>query len=160
MSQRAPVLKIVSGGQTGADRAALDFSIQHNIPHGGWVPKGRLAEDGTVPDCYQVKECDSDIYAHRTELNVRDSDATVIFTLGGELTGGSQTTAMFAMEHNKPCLHLFHAKMSVNKAADQLRDFINEHSVTYLNVAGSRASKEPHRAPVSSMHGDVLRGSG
>ncbi len=64
-------LKIVSGGQTGADRAALDFAIAHGIPQGGWCPKGRKAEDGPIPDRYQLKETPSDNYAQRTEWNVR-----------------------------------------------------------------------------------------
>jgi len=89
----ALIIKIVSGGQTGADRAALDFAIEHGIPHGGWCPKGRQAEDGPIDGRYQLKETPTSDYAQRTEWNVRDSDATVLFSLAPELTGGSKKTA-------------------------------------------------------------------
>jgi hypothetical protein len=98
--------KIVSGGQTGADRAALDWALSHNLPSGGWCPKGRKAEDGAIDSKYPLKESSSASYVHRTELNVRDSDATVLFSLAPKLTGGSKKTVDFAKKHNKPCLHL------------------------------------------------------
>src|SRR2546428_7239726 len=97
--------KIISGGQTGADRAALDFAIARGIPHGGWCPRGRLAEDGVISDRYQLTETPSANSAQRTEGNVRDSDGTVIFSIGPKLTGGSKQTAEFARQHRKPCLH-------------------------------------------------------
>jgi hypothetical protein len=68
------VKKIISGGQTGADRAALEFAIKHNIPHGGWIPKGRKAENGRIPDIFQLQEMPTDSYRARTEQNVIDSD--------------------------------------------------------------------------------------
>ncbi len=74
-------VKIVSGGQTGADRAALDFAIDHGIPHGGWCPRGRKCEDGTIADCYKLNETPSAEYPQRTEWNVRDSDGTVVFSM-------------------------------------------------------------------------------
>lgn len=80
------VARIISGGQTGADRAALDFAIAHDIPHGGWCPSGRLAEDGRIPSRYQLRETPSPDYAQRTEWNVRDSDGTVIFSSEDTLT--------------------------------------------------------------------------
>jgi hypothetical protein len=80
--------KIVSGGQTGADRAALDWAIFHDLPHGGWCPKGRKAEDGVIPDQYQLTETSSASYPQRTQWNVRDSDGTVIFTMTSKLFGG------------------------------------------------------------------------
>jgi hypothetical protein len=83
------ILKIISGGQTGADRAALDFAIKHRISHGGWCPKGRRSEDGTIPSQYQLQETPSTNYLQRTEWNVRDSDGTVIFSISEHLTGGS-----------------------------------------------------------------------
>ena len=136
-------IKIVSGGQTGADRATLDFAIQHNIPHGGWCPKGRIAEDGTIPDCYQLTEARSKNLVRRTELNVLDSDATVIFTVRPMLTRGSKKTATLAKTHGKPCLHLSHDVLTVEAAAGQLRAFMDANKVKRLNVAGSRKSKEP-----------------
>ena len=87
--------KIVSGGQTGADRAALDFAIKQKIPHGGWVPKGGLAEDGPLPKKYKLTEMPTDSYQERTEQNVIDSDGTVIIS-HGKLTGGSAYTQKMA----------------------------------------------------------------
>jgi hypothetical protein len=80
-------IKITSGGQTGADRAGLDWAIKNGIDHGGWCPKGRKAEDGTIQGQYQLQEASSGNYLQRTEWNVRDSDGTVIFSIGEELTG-------------------------------------------------------------------------
>lgn len=133
--------RIISGGQTGADRAALDFAIARGLPHGGWCPKGRRAEDGAIPQEYALRETSSDDYRQRTEWNVRDSDATVIFTVRSELTGGSKLTAECAAQHGKPWLHL--AKAAGGDPAPVLRDFLAAHAVKVLNVAGSRASKEP-----------------
>jgi len=83
--------KIISGGQTGADRAALDFAIGFDIPHGGWIPKGRKTEDGVLPDKYKLKEMPTASYPKRTEKNVLDSDGTLILS-HGKLTGGSALT--------------------------------------------------------------------
>lgn len=85
--------KLVSGGQTGADRAALDWALSHKLPCGGWCPKGRKAEDGAIEAKYPLKESPSASYLQRTEWNVRDSDGTVLFSLASELTGGSKKTA-------------------------------------------------------------------
>ena len=104
------IQKIISGGQTGADRAALDFAIEHGIPHGGWCPKGRLAEDGMIDQRYQLKETSTSNYPERTEKNIQDSDGTVIFTMTGKLTGGSKKTAEFSVEHQKPWIHLHPGK--------------------------------------------------
>jgi hypothetical protein len=135
-------LKIVSGGQTGADRAALDWAIEHGVPHGGWCPKGRRAEDGPIEGQYQLKETPSANYVQRTEWNARDSDGTVVFSIGEILTGGSKKTVDLARKHGRPVLHL--CKVSGPSAAETaLRRFIAEHGVRVLNVAGPRASKEP-----------------
>ena len=133
--------KIVSGGQTGADRAALDFAPAHGIPHGGWCPRGRLAEDGPIAAHFQLQETSTKRYVQRTEANVRESDATVIFTLAAVLTGGSRRTAEFAARYSRPWLHL-HPATKVEPAA-LLANFLRQHGVRVLNVAGSRASKEP-----------------
>lgn len=135
------VIKIVSGGQTGADRAALDWAIDNSIPHGGWCPKGRKAEDGEIDARYQLQESTSASYLQRTEWNVRDSTGTVIFTLRTELSGGSKKTADFAKKHKKPWIHL-HEDLGIEECAAQLKRFIAENNVTVLNVAGSRGSKE------------------
>lgn len=100
------VPNIVSGGQTGADRAALDWAIQNGIRHGGWCPKQRRSEDGPIEPKYQLKETPSTEYDQRTEWNARDSDGTVVFSVGETLTGGSKLTVEFAQKHGKPVLHL------------------------------------------------------
>src|SRR5262245_8876319 len=95
-------LKIISGGQTGADRAALDWARAPRIGHGGWCPKDRWAEDGPIGSEYQLKETPSADPLQRTEWNVRDSDGTAIFSIGENLSGGSLDTLRFARQLNKP----------------------------------------------------------
>jgi hypothetical protein len=146
-------LTLVSGGQTGADRAALDFALRAGLPHDGWCPLGRLAEDGLLPDRYQLRETSTARYAERTRLNVRDSDATVVMTLAPELTGGTKLTAEIAAELGKPLLHLCGAEVGPLEAAVTLRQFLAEHDVTRLNVAGPRASQEPQ---IGAFVGAVL----
>ena len=143
-------ITIISGGQTGADRAALDFAIQHGFPHGGWCPRGRLAEDGPIDLQYQLTETPSRRYDERTRWNIRDSDATVVFSIAAELGGGSALTIELAHELGKPCLHITRnpgeAASAAGRAADQLLDFLAEHRVRTLNIAGPRASQEPEIA--------------
>ncbi len=134
--------RVISGGQTGADRAALDAAIARGIPHGGWCPKGRLAEDGRIPDRYDLIETEGASYLARTERNVKRSDGTTILTIG-ELTSGSLRTAEFARRHKKPWLHLRLDGMGDADAAKRLRAFAGQHDIRTLNVAGSRASTEP-----------------
>src|SRR3954462_12829698 len=105
LNKRADIT-IVSGGQTGADRAALDWAIANGIRHGGWCPRGRLAEDGVIPDFYKLRETVSTEYAVRTERNICDSDGTVIFTVGEQWAGGSKDTAAIATRLKKPWMHL------------------------------------------------------
>jgi hypothetical protein len=135
-------IKIISGGQTGADRAALDWAILHRIPHGGWCPKGRLAEDGPIPGRYRLRETPAADYATRTEWNVRDADATVIFSIAKKLSGGSRLTAELARAHHKPLLHVCRAAPR-GVPAKRLLAFLQRHEIKTLNVAGPRASEEP-----------------
>lgn len=135
-----PLLRLESGGQTGADRAALDVARKFNFPYGGWCPKGRKSEDGPISADYCLDESPSGNYLQRTEWNARDSDGTVIFTIARELTGGSKRTADFARKHGKPCLHLHSESLD---PVQRLRDFIHRHQIRQLNVAGSRGSREP-----------------
>ena len=144
--------KIVSGGQTGADRAALDWSIERGIPHGGWCPKGRRAEDGPIDGHYYLKDTPSAHYVRRTEWNARDSDGTVVFSIGEILTGGSKRTVELARKHGRPVLHVSKA-MGLSGAEAALRRFVEKHSIKVLNVAGPRASKEPE---VASFVKEVL----
>jgi hypothetical protein len=136
------IVKIISGGQTGADRAALDFAIAHGIPHGGWCPLGRLAEDGVIAARYRLTETPAAEYAQRSEWNVRDADGTVILSIAKELSGGSKFTAEIAVQLGKPCLHLAR-EAGRSTAAAKLRDFIERHRIQCLNIAGPRASSEP-----------------
>lgn len=134
---------IVSGGQTGVDRAALDWAMAHHIPHGGWCPAGRTAEDGVIPERYALTEMPyPGGYAQRTEANVRDSDATLIISVAPTLSGGSLTTRELAKRLRKPWLHLHPNEAWQTGLAGWLRD----HSIQVLNVAGPRASHEPHVA--------------
>lgn len=133
---------IVSGGQTGADRAALDWAITEGIPHGGWCPRGRRAEDGKIPGRYQLRETQGTQYAQRTAWNVRDSDGTVIFTIDPHLRGGVRRTREFAREYRKPWVHLSQT-VPIEACAEQLRNFLLDRHIAVLNVAGSRASTEP-----------------
>lgn len=133
---------LVSGGQTGADRAALDFAIERGIPHGGWCPRGRKAEDGPMDARYLLKETPSADYPQRTEWSVRDSDGTVVFSIAPALTGGSRKTVALAQKHGKPVLHL--AQEGGPALPEQaLRRLIEKHNIKMRNVAGPRASKEP-----------------
>jgi hypothetical protein len=134
------IVKIISGGQTGADRAALDVAIELGIPHGGWCPKGRRAEDGVIPDCYQLQETDSPEYDVRTEANVLASDLTLIFSRG-PLTGGSLLTEQLAGQHGKPCVHMDLSEESLDSVADWFETFTFPSEVV-LNVAGPRASSD------------------
>lgn len=133
--------KIISGGQTGADRAGLDIALANTVPHGGWCPKGRKAEDGTIDAKYDLTETPSANYLQRTEWNVRDTDGTIVFTLAKEITGGSLRTVEFAREHNKPCLHV--SKADCEPPESNVKQFIKHHDIMLLNIAGSRESKEP-----------------
>jgi hypothetical protein len=137
--------KIISGGQTGADRAALDFAIARGILHGGWCPRGRLAEDGPLPARYQLSETPDSDYSQRTEWNVRDSDATVIFSIAPTLAGGSRQSADLAQRYQKPCLHLSRERDG-DTSARKLRDFLARHDLKTLNVAGPRQSQAPEVA--------------
>ena len=135
------IAKIISGGQTGADRSALDFAIDNNIPHGGWIPKGRITEAGQLPDKYHLQEMATTSYDIRTEQNVIDSDGTVIVS-HGKLAGGSALTQTFAIKHHKPRLHLDMNKTTITEAAGSLNNWIEKSKIKILNVAGPRASKD------------------
>ena len=116
--------------------------IAELVPYG---PEGRQAEDGKIPPHYQLTETPSASYLQRTEWNVRDSEGTVIFTVGAELAGGSKRTADFAKKHGKPWLHLSE-RGSYESAGERLAAFVREKKIKVLNVAGSRGSKEPEAA--------------
>lgn len=140
-------LTIVSGGQTGADRAALDFAIRFGLDHAGWCPLGRRAEDGPLDLQYELQETPSAKYDQRTRWNVRDSDATLVVTVQSQATGGSALTLAVAERVGKPCLHIAQEETpSVIEAGERIADFILQHRIERLNVAGPRASQEPEIA--------------
>ncbi|MEA5098172.1 MAG: putative molybdenum carrier protein, partial [Burkholderiaceae bacterium] len=132
-----PIAKIVSGGQAGADRAALDWAIGRNVPHGGWCPMGRLAEDGVIPLQYSLTEMDKPGYARRTRQNVIDSDGTLILNLG-TLGGGTLKTQNFAKKYRKPCFVIQLDSDELERQISELRKWFDENHIKILNVAGPR----------------------
>jgi hypothetical protein len=134
------IRKVISGGQTGADRAALDAARELGVAIGGWIPKGRRAEDGRIPDRYlDLHETEADDYETRTRWNVRDADATLILS-HGPLTGGSKLTELIADELNKPVLHVDLATTPARDAVEAIRAWLAGVAGETLNVAGPRAS--------------------
>ncbi|WP_020585461.1 putative molybdenum carrier protein [Desulfobacter curvatus] len=135
------IQKIISGAQTGADRAGIDAAIESGVEYGGWIPKGRKAEDGTVPEKYtELTEVPRGGYPKRTEQNVIDFDGTIIFTYG-KLTTGSALTKKFAVQHKKPFLHI--DLDTALKPSSTIKAWIQENNIQVLNVAGRSASKSP-----------------
>ena len=135
--------KIISGGQTGADRAALDAAIRLGIPHGGWMPKGRLAEDGTIPEHYQLEEMPTDNYRERTRKNVLDSDGTLIISRGAP-AGGTDFTRVQVLRYGKQLLGIdLNNQSNLQDAASLIASWIELQRIEVLNVAGPRASKDP-----------------
>lgn len=136
-----PLLKkIISGGQTGVDRAALDVSIALGYACGGWCPKGRLAEDGPISLEYSLKETPSNHYSQRTEWNVRDADATLILTWGLP-QGGTQETLEMLKKWKKPYF-VIDFEAAPNPSPTLIRTWIRENSIQTLNIAGPRADKK------------------
>lgn len=135
-------MRIVSGGQTGADRAALDTALELKLETGGWVPIGRAAEDGAIPDRYaNLRETESSLPSVRTQLNVRDSDATVIISHGAPV-GGTALTQCIARKLGKPLLHLDLDSISETDASARLREWLSSERPGILNVAGARESED------------------
>lgn len=136
------MIKIISGGQTGVDRAALDFAIRHGFPHDGRCPRGRLAEDGFIPPIYRLRETKSPEYEERTEKNVLDSDATLIVARKKELSGGTAFTKACAEKHNRPMLVICESE-GLERSSTVLKAFILQNNVRALNIAGPRESQAP-----------------
>lgn len=134
------VNKIISGGQTGADRAALDFALENNIEIGGFVPKGRGAEDGKISGKYpNLIETETRNYAERTDLNILEADATIILS-HGKLSGGSLLTKQLAEKHNKPFLQIDFCQTNIQLASSKAKAFLESNDCKVLNIAGPRAS--------------------
>ena len=130
---------VVSGGQTGVDRGALDAAIELGIPHAGKCPRGRIAEDGRIPDRYELEETESRRYSVRTELNVIESDGTLILYYG-KLSGGTEFTRRMAIKNRKP--HFLFDFTQPPEYAEVIA-WLNEHIVETLNCAGPRESSCP-----------------
>lgn len=135
------MIKIISGGQTGADRAALDAARERGIAHGGWIPKGRITEDGPLGLEYHLKELNSYRYRDRTQKNVVESDGTLIVSYG-PLSSGSALTEALAIRYDRPCLHLNMDYFSLDTAVQTVEQWLQENVIKVLNVAGPRASSD------------------
>jgi hypothetical protein len=154
-SERAMVIKkIISGGQTGVDQAALDVAIEQHIPHGGWTPKGRETEGGPLPEAYHLQEVPGSIYPwDNGKMNILDSDGTLIISRG-ELKGGSAWTRELAQRQGRPYIHVDLNQTNTFDAAGAIISWIVENGIEVLNVAGPRASKD---VTIYQSAMDVLR---
>jgi hypothetical protein len=141
--------KIISGGQIGADQAALDAAIKYNFPHGGWIQKGRKTQSGILPDKYKLKEMPIAGYKERIEQNVIGSDGTVIIS-HGDITGGADYSMKMTKRHKRPTLHIDLKETSAFIAASKINTWIIENKIKVLNVTGSRASED------STIYADTL----
>jgi hypothetical protein len=133
------IARLVSGGQTGVDRAALDAALARGLPCGGWCPRGRRAEDGPLDERYPLRETPSADYPQRTEWNVRDSDGTLVLTRGRP-TGGTALTISLARRLGRPCLVL---DLEADPDPDDVRRWVDAEGIRVLNVAGPRESQHP-----------------
>ncbi|MBF6057088.1 putative molybdenum carrier protein [Thiomicrorhabdus heinhorstiae] len=135
------LVKVISGGQTGADRAALDVALDYGFPSGGSCPVGRLAEDGVINQRYPLVEY-GEGYPPRTRKNVLDADGTVIF-YESDLNGGTKATLDFCIDRKTPYILIDSRALAVSQAARLIEQFIAESEIETLNIAGPRASKSP-----------------
>jgi hypothetical protein len=142
--QTHQIFQIVSGGQTGVDRAALDVAIFLGMEHGGWCPRGRRAESGPIPDVYQLRETESRDYSVRTERNVIDSDGTLIL-YRSKLSGGTELTYKLALKHKRPhlCVDLDETLKSERKWIGTVVKWVADQNIGKLNIAGPRESSSP-----------------
>jgi hypothetical protein len=129
-------IKIISGGQTGVDRAALDFALIHDIPCGGWCPKGRKAEDGTIAEKYPLKETSTSAYPERTRKNIEESDGTLIF-YDQKFDPGTALTLKLCKQLSKPYKLV---NLATTTKIEGINDWLNSHEIRILNFAGPRAS--------------------
>lgn len=136
--------KIISGGQTGVDQAALVVAVANNFPYGGWIPKNRETEHGPLDKRFQMEETPLHDHTQRTEWNVRDSSGTAIFSLIPDLEGGTLKTLQYVLLYQRPLLHLIVESKALDEDNIQaLRLFIEANHIRSLNVAGPRESDAP-----------------
>ena len=155
-------LRIVSGGQTGVDRAALDAALARGVSCGGWCPAGRRAEDGPIAEKYSLTETESQDYAERTLANIRDSDATLILThrrFPGQcdaMSAGTRLTAEAAAKFDRPLFIAYLAAgASGARSLTDITDWIGEQKILVLNIAGPRESECP--GIYAAAHGLLLK---
>ncbi len=139
-------IKIISGGQTGVDRAALDAALLAGCECGGWCPESRLAEDGPIAAHYPVTELEGAGYIDRTLQNVKDSDGTVIIYFDS-LSGGTEKTLLFCLNQQKPYLLLDGSEIKCERAAERMQKFVDKNQIAVLNLAVPRGSCEPLAYP-------------
>ena len=148
------MIYVVTGGQTGVDRAALDTALAWRLPVGGWCPLGRRAEDGRIAARYPLKETPLPTYAQRTAWNVRDSDGTLI--LGRRACSpGTNRTFLAAEEAQKPLLRI---DLAQDPATEKAPPWLAEHKIKILNIAGPRESEAPGIYTVACKFLDELFG--
>jgi Circularly permutated YpsA SLOG family len=135
-------VKIISGGQTGVDRAALDVALKHGIECGGWCPAGRLDEFGRIPDQYPLQKLEAGGFAERTLQNVKYSDGTVVI-YPGKLYGGTEQTVRFCVELGRPHELIDASKLATENAARLITEFVRNNKISILNIAGPRQSEWP-----------------
>ena len=138
-------MKIISGGQTGADQGGLDFALKHGWPCGGWCPPGRKCESGRIPGRYPVVEVEAGDYNERTLRNIQDADATLVITQHGFLEEGTALTLAWCEEFGRPYFHfnISHPGFIPGEDLARLKDWLDRHPIEVLNVAGNRESNSP-----------------
>ncbi len=153
------IRKIISGGQIGADQAALDVAIKLGFPHGGWIQKGRKTQSGILPEKYQLKELSTAGFKQRIEQNVIDSDGTVIIS-HGEPTGGAEYGRKMTDKHHRPCLQVDLKENSTFVIASKINMWVLENNIEVLNVTGSRVSEDStiYKDTLDIVEGAILLG--
>jgi hypothetical protein len=148
-------LKIISGGQTGVDRAALDVALRLGIECGGWCPAGRLDEFGKIPEHYPVQELPGGGFTERTLQNAKDSVGTVVI-YPAELRGGTEQTVRFCAELERPHQLIDASRVATQGAAKLIADFVHKNKINVLNVAGPRESEWPEGYAYASRALDIF----
>jgi hypothetical protein len=133
--------KIISGGQIGAEQAALDTAMKLGISHGGWIQKGRRTQSWTLPEKYQLQEMTTSSHKKRIEQNVIDSDGTLIIS-NGRLSGASDYSRQMALDHQRPLLHVDLTQLNIGQAAKLIHSWIELHHIDVLNVSGPLSSED------------------
>ncbi len=138
-------MRIISGGQTGADQGGLDFALKHGWPCGGWCPPGRRCETGRIPGRYPVREVEAGDYNERTRRNIQDADATLVITQLGFMEEGTGLTLAWCEEYDRPNFHFDISIPGLIKPQylAELSEWLKAHEIAVLNIAGNRESNSP-----------------